>query len=875
MATISSTKTVKIADGSEFIVTTELNTSTGAKTSFITDPATGKQLISPKPTNEAIAQVNGALGAKYPEDAAVLVDAMNEQSASLTSTYESSKVEATTESIPSETQPEENRDEDDQNLTESNPNATISSSSNGGADALSQDTQRPGSRPFNPLSEFSSYTYNLALYMCTPEAYNELVESGGNKPSKGLYLIAQSGGVNNALDSKRAPGFKYDLYIDDLKVRTITSTKQTNSSTNSVDMSFNIYEPYGFSLPTMLKNAAIKVQSESSLPGVKENPDAIRQQFLLEIKFYGYDKDGKVKTLKVRNEDATLSRIWPLQISKFSFKLSGKVTEYNIQAVNVGTQTAYGSKRGLINNPIELNGATVYDVLAGTSKGTVITGPGEKSSGKPTDNYVSGLIEAMNFAEKSMLEKNIVTQVNKYEIEIDSTISDATLVTKDTYNKYKVPVSISQSTNQSTTTTSDPQSVENTKRTVSVSAGSPVIKVIDQVIGQSSYVDTAFKTLVGEEAEPESESNSKATSLQWYNINPVVTTLGFDPKRRDFVYNVKYVVNPYRVPFVRSVYVAKKSGYYGAHKRYEYWYTGKNSEIVNFEQQFNNLYYIPTTLVSPNTRAEEPTAPGQSAGNLSPTQQQKAAEATASIRTSLYSIGDLANARMTILGDPDYLVTSIGLDNSPYSAFYGKDFTVNPNGGQVFIEINFYEGEDYNTNTGAMTINDQIKFNIYPEQLDKLIKGVVYNVIWVDSTFSKGKFTQELALILWNAPNVPTNTAEKANQRTESDAAQAAQSNESAARVPSIPQSSGATASGNTTGEVNEPSSPNDFGTESNTDLSTDSFNEYGETIQYDQGSEVVMTEAGTPVQDDDAVYASSVRYNSEPTDSSSNREEA
>lgn len=710
--------------------------------------------------------------------------------------------------------------------------STISGSAGSGVNVISPPNNRPGSRPYNPLSEFSSYTYNIALYMVTPEGYNQFVESGGTKPTQGCYLLAKSGGINKNVDDPRAPGLQYDLYIDDLKIKTLTATKQTNSATNSYDISFSVYEPYGFNFPTLLKEASLKVQQESSLPGVKDNPDSIKQQFLLEVRFTGYDNKGNVKTLYANNTDTSLVRIWPIQISKFQFSLSGKVTEYKIDAVNVGTQVSLGSKRGIVNNPIELNGATVFDVLAGTGSGKVLTGQSQAEDGKPSDNFVTGLFQSLNLAEDSLFEQGLVERLNSYQIEIDSVIADALMVSKDSYNKFKAPVSTNQTTTESTTSTDDPQSVETKKRTVSVAAGTPLLKIIDEVIGQSNYVESAFKVLSSEDPEADTEPNSKPAALQWYNVNPIVKITGYDTKRRDFTYDIKYVIKPYRVPFVRSAYVSNKTSYYGPHKRYEYWYTGKNNEIITFEQQFNNLFYIPTT-VSPKTKSDEPTAPGQSAAMKSSTQETQAGEAVASVRSSLYSLGDLANAKMTIIGDPDYLVTSLGVSTNLYNTFYGKDFTVDPNSGQVFVEINFYEGVDYDSNKGTMLINDKIKFNVYPADLDKLIKGVVYNVIQVDSMFSKGKFTQDLVMLLWNVPTTATNN-NASSQRSESNTTEAG-----TVRTPDIYYENDGTVSSSNTPKTtyyeNDGSSSSTL-----------------EPAKIPNQSETSPTKSGTSVQDDD-----------------------
>ena len=88
-------------------------------------------------------------------------------------------------------------------------------------------------RMSNPLSKFSSYTYQLSLYMLSPDAYNQysagflgktLFTSGPDGgPSVGARLIAQSGGANRDLKTDvRAPGFELDYYIDNLKIISAT-----------------------------------------------------------------------------------------------------------------------------------------------------------------------------------------------------------------------------------------------------------------------------------------------------------------------------------------------------------------------------------------------------------------------------------------------------------------------------------------------------------------------------------------------------------------------------------------------------------------------------------------------------------------------------
>jgi hypothetical protein len=91
--------------------------------------------------------------------------------------------------------------------------------------------------------------------------------------------------------------------------------------------------------------------------------------------------------------------------------------------------------------------------------------------------------------------------------------------------------------------------------------------------------------------------------------------------------------------------------------------------------------------------------------------------------------------------------------NSAYRQFYGKGFTINPNGGQVFIEIDFKEAVDYNLSTGLMDINESILFWNYSKEIRNLVKGVSYMVREVQHNFSKGKFTQELICNINTFPN--------------------------------------------------------------------------------------------------------------------------
>ena len=299
----------------------------------------------------------------------------------------------------------------------------------------------------------------------------------------------------------------------------------------------------------------------------------------------------------------------------------------------------------------------------------------------------------------------------------------------------------------------------NIKKLLKFNTATPVIQAISQIIAQSSYLENAL-TKVYTDAEttgPDAElPKNNSQEIAWYNLSARVKSLAWDDKVNDFAVEITYVIQPYLTPVVTSSYVNKVSKYYGPHKRYEYWYTGKNSEILSYEQTLNHAY-VQAALdgaSDKDTVADIATILQQRTGGNRLGTINNGLEAQNAYMTSLFSPRDFGNARIRILGDPDFLMQPAPSSiNDLYSQFYGTDrFTINPNGGQVFIEINFKEPVDYQNSTGTMSLNDSIYFWKYPESIQKALNsrggGISYMVKQVNSSFSKGKFEQELVCSL-------------------------------------------------------------------------------------------------------------------------------
>jgi hypothetical protein len=642
----------------------------------------------------------------------------------------------------------------------------------------------PGARPHNPLSMFSSYTYHITLYMITPQSYNKFVEQGnkGITPED-MFIVAESGGSN--VNGKNMRLFDLDFYIDDFSFQTYLSTNSNKgASVDSLSFSWKIYEPFGFRFMSALKDAAYRVVNKSNLPGHDGAKHHLQQLYMIGIKFYGYDADGNLVTDDTSNQlrpnsptysvskgtstyaefadNGVFARYFPINITELQFRLDGKATVYNFKAINVSVNTGNGSKNNQIKTSQALTGKTVEELLS----------TGENS-----------LEKLLNKIQEDLLKKGDIGIKNVFQIKFKngetSKIKNSIIAAGKASDRNKSAMSGSANVTDSSKAndkTSQSAKPDNNTRTFEIPAGTSITQAIERVIAQSSYITDAL-TAKGNEDMTNWSEEAKAidrTRLEWFVITPICKMLGFDKKIKDYAYEITYLINEYKIPRVRSVYVSEPAPYYGAHKIYEYWFTGKNSEVLSYEQKYNGLFHL-SALENP-----EPGKDYQNSGGLpvsvKPGSKQnaddsglfdKAGQIIASVRTSLYSPGEQAMATIQIMGDPDFICTTVGMNYGVYDEYYGPDKSVDPHAGQVFVQIVFNEGIDYSHEDGLMDIETNIKLYEYPKYL-KGTKGIIYSASDVVSTFSKGRFTQELHLVMYSPPPDPPEGKSESARETDS-----------------------------------------------------------------------------------------------------------
>jgi hypothetical protein len=643
----------------------------------------------------------------------------------------------------------------------------------------------------NPLSDFSSYTYQITLYMITPDAYNAFVNTGrrninalrtvrdedGNvgidsSIEGGAFIIAQSGGINEQFRFK--PNFNLDFYIDKLTIKTHTSGV---SELNYSDFNFTIVEPYGFSFLTNLRKATEQIGAMSKALNYRfENP--AKQFYILGIRFYGYDTTGNLINEKNSigiNEDTNqiCEKFYDITFSELKFKLDGKATVYNIKATGTTVQGGATIKRGSVKQGVAIQASTVEEAL-------------------------TQLKNKMNYDEE---KANTTGPRNTFDIKIigdeagANAIRAASLLIPSDKLKSGWATSNAKNVLQANELESVTAVPNSTRKNLTFKGGLSIVDAINGIIKQSDYLVSALDTIYATQQKGASGqpivNTPLAKQLSWYNLSVEVANASFNTQLSDWVYDITYVIQPYATPAVYSPFISKTLRYYGPHKRYEYYFTGKNTEVITYEQNYDSTYFTVTLnndgIFDPsnysNNDSTAPSTTGKRTDLSRMGQPDIGLEAQNQVLTSLYDVGALASAKLTIMGDPDFLMSENPSSLSQvYNTFYGADgYTINPNGGQVFIEVDFKEAVDYDTGSGLMSVNENILFFNYPASIKDSIKGVVFQVYEALCSFNDGKFTQTLGLSITplNENQIDIEIAHP-RQDTDKEAAQAALNKEDA-----------------------------------------------------------------------------------------------
>jgi hypothetical protein len=686
----------------------------------------------------------------------------------------------------------------------------------------------------NILDRFANYTYSASVYMLTPQQF-KLYQSDRRKSLNNYNLLFQSGGAANNVNgavgavaglasslgsqSKTADGrnpfFSEDFYIDSISVENLVPGKATATSHALTNLKFTVIEPANITLFDRLYRA---VQDLSPVQNNKINYGAVN--YLMVIRFYGYDSQGKPVTVGaadpktgLTDASAVVEKFIPFRIREIKWSVASKLVSYEFDCTPVG-QIAAASRRGTIPMDLEVTASTVGEILGGSGSYATLEASTANPGASTTPQQVSatdeqndrelnraasqappkatatpvksvlkkGLIEAMNAHQQDLVKKGQYEVADQYEIvwagvEAES-IRDAT-VTKPGSKVDKDKVGMAPPASQNTSSVSDnKQSADTKTRSFGIASGTQMVQALDLIIRNSSYITNQSVTVitdVGDQSEPNPVSTGNKKQLKWFNVLMTATPLEYDNKRNDYAYKVVYTIVPYVLVDAISEYFPAPE-YIGCHKRYPWWFTGENIAVLDYTETFNTYYNLTVSGdaakgsalddIKKKTTADARFLPVpfvQSQARSTESAQGangKANELAANLAEYLYNPGDLANTKIRILGDPAWIQQgqTAGYVDPVLATTpgFGPDGTINFDASHVMFEVAWQRPEDYDIFTGLADPYARTSKILGGSR--QPIQSRVYRAIRCLSEFRQGRFEQTIEGTLYTMPVPGVNT---------------------------------------------------------------------------------------------------------------------
>lgn len=677
----------------------------------------------------------------------------------------------------------------------SSGNTNTASSQGGGGSSDGGQTYSPSYKSeliSNPLDSFASYTPLWTLAVLTPKQFNNPKSYRGTDAAFAGDAYQDQFGKTIQSGIIFASAGRYDQYrvgteygapeyfVNNFVMTSVIAPNQKTGNSNAIKFTFDIYEPYSMGLFLQsLQNAALKAGYASYLDNTP---------YLLKLDFQGYKDDGTPVKLKV-------SKYFTCKLLSVKFDVTESGSTYKVEAIPFNHQ-AMGKVTNTIYKDITLVGGSVLELLA----------TGEQS----LSAFLNGEQKANVDDQKQQTKKNEYVFIfpkdahDSFGLQAEATSSgESATVTPFEYIPVKVISPPSATTNfgnneigdsemgfdassggtypmQKESEVIDPDTgkvdkskieMSATKREFKFTQGQSITHIITQIIISSKFGKETFKYI------------SKADgTIAWFKIDVQVQLLDYDTVAKDFAKKIIYRIVPYRVHY--SIFMNPTSapgGYPGLEKkiakRYDYIYTGQNSNIIKFDMQFNTTFFSGANPSSPektgavanpgtqSSTAKEVTAfrtqpaggvetitsktgvapikndpallwKQYSGGSSESSPEKKIAEA---FQRSFLNSGDMIVCNIELLGDTYWLIDS-GIGNyiaAKYDDAVTVDGTPTYEGSDVYVYITFRTPSDVLEGTGLYGFPNEGKISGF---------SGIYKVLSCESKFSDGKFTQLLKM---------------------------------------------------------------------------------------------------------------------------------
>jgi hypothetical protein len=660
----------------------------------------------------------------------------------------------------------------------------------------------------NVLNGYRSITYNFTLaalpsdYVSNPDVYRKaemdlvILKSGG----KGNNTILNVNKLSNAqvsateepvLDkysaknnqaklankltanqglitgfNEKSPG-RFDMFIDDVEIETIMSFSEESNVTQPTKIKFDVFEPYSINGFIEALHVAAVAAGYTSY---------INASFVLKLEFWGIpDSDNEI--FKAAEKIPNADRYFPIGLTNVEVDITERGTKYQCSAVPYN-ERAFGQP-SVVKKPIKMEGKSVKEILT---------------------NFVKSFNEQLKKSnEDAKLNPNNVDTYNIKFVEWDanngwidavkSKIGDSDLLNLYEDNvlyKFAKPNDGKNAYKPGT----EPKSIKYnpTGAAINFPENISVHEVISAVIKDSVYVRKLLEDMASSDKSTAKARVDEMGRVEYFSIKVEVKNRDvFDETAKKPYQEFTFVVSPFKVHFTRiprygQVQLKEEEFAKLVLREYNYYYMGKNVDVLNFKLNFNTLYFeaIPAAMADQNvpnyrdsakpdgrgqpkidapskqdqtdTNPSHPPAPVRqvpvdtkpNSGSATPIQNDPYAALARSMHDAVVnSKASMVTGNIEILGDPFYLVTGGMGSYNPKPVSGSREGVVGQkevamNYAEVNILINFRNPIDIGSfESGGLMIFDP----------NRVPFSGVYMVTKAMHTFKEGSFKQNLEII--------------------------------------------------------------------------------------------------------------------------------
>jgi len=673
----------------------------------------------------------------------------------------------------------------------------------------------------NELDQFASYNSIFTLGCLTNLELNFPLSYRTMGP---LIKIIKSGGTGgNKIPTIYETDGKVEFFIEDVEIVNTMAPNPGTRLSNATNITFKVIEPY--SMGQFLHN----LRTAALVAGHMNYIDA---PFLLSVAFKGYDDDGNVKA------PLFSQRHIPMRIIRADMNVTEAGATYDVTAAAYNDMASTDTTQ-TITQDVQIRGETVGQVLQSNGAESLTAKLNETEARLVTANQKPAADQfVISFPKSGLLDSiggTFASSVNAATVSLGNTLQDIYEgITGDTSGEFDAgAVSEAQDEIQAQTSASalgstlkasadneatwnkigkakivenaatggnfpfqeagfveDPENegyltrgklvYDTENRIFTFASGSRIQDIIEEVVLLSGY----GRDFADSKPDAFGMVDWVRIETQVYNgtsfLNAGAT--GQDPKI--YVYRVvPYKVDISNVAAPRSSVLATFTRQTRAIKSYNYIYTGQNTDIIDFDLQFNLAFFTgvqgsrgqrqqdsvfgsvanwlrgdqePATSTSPIVHPLY--GPSNSSGASvvrntnetdTPVNGGGASEGSvASIARQLndmliHTFNDMIQVDLQIHGDP-YFLADAGLGNfvgipNPVNSMITIDGSMNPVDGEIHVVLNFRTPIDYDDDSGF------VKYPLGGFLPIAMFSGV-YQVVHVTNNFKNGTFTQTLRL---------------------------------------------------------------------------------------------------------------------------------